>query len=96
VGDAPQQGPAQERIEPLTAQPTPANSEVVISDDKPNTKIPSAKIKLVARTTKPKAAEVTAVNPEAGGLVTAHPKPAKRLNAKDRAKAKMKKSKAGR
>ncbi len=44
------------------------------------------------RRSKPKQAEIIAVNFEAAGgvstgLVTAHPKPAKRLNAKERAKA---------
>jgi hypothetical protein len=44
---------------------------------------------------KPKQAEIVAVNFEAAGgvaagLVTAHPKPAKRLNAKERAKANAK------
>ena len=75
--------PAQARIEPPPAQPKPANSEAVTSDD-----APSALIALAARTTKLNAADATAVTREAAGLVTVRPKPAKRKNAKERAKEK--------
>jgi len=45
-------------------------------------------IELAARTTKPKAAEVTAVPREGDGQVTVRAKPEKRKNAKERAKEK--------
>ena len=84
AGDAPQQGPAQERIEPLPAQPKPANPETAASEVEAKSKI-----------SKPKEAEIIVVNfetagPLSVGLVTAHPKPAKRMNAKERAKARFK------
>jgi hypothetical protein len=82
-GDALFQGPAQEQV--LPAQPKPANPEAAISDD-----APSAVIVLAARTTKPEAAETTAVTREAAGLVMTRPKPEKRKNAKERAKERSK------
>ena len=45
-------------------------------------------IALKARTRKPQAADVTAANRETGGLVTSHPKPEKRKNARERAQDK--------
>ena len=85
-GDASFQGPAQEtdqaQIETLPASPKPTNSEAVISD------APSAVIELAARTT-----EAAAVSRETDGLVMTRPKPEKRLNAKDRAKARRAKGK---
>jgi len=49
---------------------------------------PGVVIALKARTRKPQAADVTAANRETGGLVTSHPKPEKRKNARERAQAK--------
>jgi hypothetical protein len=90
-GDASFQGPAQEQLnEPLPAQPKPTYAEVAIAADGPNTVI-----ELNARSRKPKAMEPTAVAREAGGLVTTRPKPEKRKNAKERAKAKFAKAKDG-
>ena len=62
----------------------PTEAEIAISED-------AAK----PETANPKQAEIIAVNFESAGrvtagLVTAHPKPAKRLNAKQRAKANAK------
>lgn len=45
-------------------------------------------IALEGRTTKPEAAGTTAATRKAGGLVTVRPKPEKRKNFKERAKAK--------
>ena len=47
----------------------------------------------LARNKKPDAADETAAGPETSGLVTVRPKPEKRLNAKERAKAKYKNAK---
>jgi len=80
-GDASFQGPAQEQT--LPAQPKSANLEAAASED-----APSCVIELAVRTTKPEAAEASAVTREAEGLVTVRPKPAKRKNAKERAKEK--------
>ena len=83
-GDASFQGPAQEETLPASPKPTnaekPANAETAVSDVE-------AKFEI----SKPKQAEIIAVNFETAGgvstgLVTAHPKPAKRLNARERAK----------
>ena len=62
----------------------PTQTEIARADD-------AAKLE----TSNPKQAEIIAVNFESAGrvtagLVTAHPKPAKRLNAKQRAKANAK------
>ena len=59
----------------------PTEAEIAISEDEPK-----------LETWNPKQAEIIAVNFESAGgvtagLVTAHPKPAKRLNAKQRANA---------
>ena len=85
-GDASFQGPAQE--ETLPASPKPTQTETTVSDVE-------AKSKIKSEISKPKQAEIIAVNFEtaggvSSGLVTAHPKPAKRLNAKERAKANAK------
>jgi hypothetical protein len=85
-GDASFQGPAQEQIETLPAQPKPTNAET--SED-----APGPVIELAARAKKSEAAEVTAVTRAASGLVMTRPKPEKRLNAKDRAKARREKNK---
>ena len=94
-GDASLQGPAREKdqaqIETLPAQPKPTNpkkpanpeAKTATSADEA-----SAVIELAARTTKPKAAEVTAVPRERDGQVTVRAKPEKRKNAKERAKEK--------
>ncbi|MSP33225.1 MAG: hypothetical protein EXR03_10500 [Pseudolabrys sp.] len=47
-------------------------------------------IELAARTKKRKTADAIDAKPMGAGLVTSHPKPAKRLNAKERAKARFK------
>ena len=90
-GDASFQGPAQERQEtpqadkePLPASPKPANAETAASEVESKSAI-----------AKPKEAEIITVDFESAGhatagLVMAHPKPAKRLNAKERAKANAK------
>jgi hypothetical protein len=87
-GDASFQGPAQEQVLPAQPKPTlaeaPGKPEAAISDVAAKSEI-----------SKPKQAEIIAVNFETAssvttGLVTAHPKPAKRLNAKERAKANAK------
>ena len=106
-GDASFQGPAQEhdQAQALPAQPKPTHAEKPTYAEKPtNAEKPanpeavtcadaaSSVIELKARTTKAKTAVVPAVNRETGGLVTAHPKPAKRLNAKERAKEKYAKN----
>jgi hypothetical protein len=95
-GDASLQGPAQEEIETLPAQPKPTQEPT----NKPtNAAAPAetepkisagAVIELKSRIRKPKAADATAVAAEGRQLATAHPKPEKRLNAKERARAKFK------
>ncbi|MEX0751411.1 MAG: hypothetical protein WD073_00600 [Xanthobacteraceae bacterium] len=82
-GDASFQGPAQEQIETLPEQPKPTHAEVAVSDDAPGSVIE-------LHTAKSAAADTTPVTRAASGLVTTRPKPAKRLNAKERAKAKFK------
>ncbi|MBI2716117.1 MAG: hypothetical protein HYX37_16920 [Rhizobiales bacterium] len=82
-GDASFQGPAQEQIETLPAQPKPTKPETATSDG-----AASSVIALAARTTKREAAEATAVARAAEGRVTVRPKPEKRKNAKERAKEK--------
>jgi len=52
-------------------------------------------IELAARTKKRKTADVIDAKPVGAGLATAHPKPAKRLNAKERAKEKYAKERTG-
>ena len=90
-GDASNQGPAQERLTPLLAQPKPTNAEKPANPEAAVSEVePSTVIELKARTTKREAAEVTAVTREAAGLVTVRPKPEKRKNAKERAKEKAK------
>jgi len=83
-GDALNLGPAQERLEPLPEQPKPTYADAVTTSDG----APSPVIELAARTTKPEAAEATAVTREADGLVMTHPKPEKRKNARERARDK--------
>jgi hypothetical protein len=70
-------------VQVLPAQPKPAkpDDETATSED-----VPSSVIELVARTTKPKATEVTPLEGE--GRVIVRPKPEKRKNAKERAKEK--------
>src|SRR5665647_2492635 len=90
-GDASFQGPAQEQDQAhaLPAQPKPTHAEKLATPEAvTSADAASSVIELKARTTKAKTAAVPAVNRETGGLVTAHPKPAKRLNAKERAKEK--------
>jgi hypothetical protein len=103
-GDASIQGPAQERQdtpqadeEPQPAQPKPAHSDVefetataaspAIASAMPNDE-PAAVIAFADRLNKTDAAQARAVSSETGGLVTTHPKPAKRKNARERAKEK--------
>ena len=67
-----------------TKSEKPAKAEIAISEDEPR-----------LETRNPKQAEIIAVNFESAGgvtagLVTAHPKPAKRMNAKQRAQEKYK------
>jgi hypothetical protein len=83
VGDALQQGPAQERTLPAQPKPAKPDSDTATSED-----VPSSVIELAAVTTKLKAAEVAAVPREVDGLVTVRPKPERRKNAKARAKEK--------
>jgi hypothetical protein len=80
------QEPAQARVDPLPVSPKPANAETEISSSGDE---PSSVIELEGRTTKPEAADTTAVTRKADGLVTVRPKPEKRKNAKERAKAKF-------
>jgi hypothetical protein len=93
-GDASLQGPAQEIIETIPAQPKPTKeptNKLNKAGDvaKPEASIAAgAVIDLKSRMRKPKAADVSAVAADAGALATAHPKPEKRKNAKERAKAK--------
>jgi len=96
-GDASFQGPAQE--EALSAQPKSTNQEPIQADvpaqvdiDAVNAALSSV-VELKARMTKPKAADHAAVTRETGSLVTVRAKPEKRLNAKDRAKARRTKNK---
>jgi hypothetical protein len=84
AGDAPQQGPAQERLNaPQPGQPKPANPEfeTANTDD-----AAGAVIALGARRSAKREADAAA--PETAGLVTVRPKPEKRKNAKERAKEK--------
>lgn len=81
AGDAPLQGPAQEEVSP--AQPRPAYAE---------TERDAAPVIELARVAKAETAETgTGAN---GALVMTRPKPEKRKNAKDRAKAKFAKDDA--
>ncbi len=93
AGDAPQQGSAQEPIEALAAQPKPANK----TTHKPanakrqthaETAVPDATGPVIelARASKPAAAQT---GMRENGLVMTRPKPEKRKNAKERAKAKF-------
>ena len=78
-----------------TNEPTQAETPLQAGETtNPETAISAVKEKSKRKSerSKPKQAEIIAVNFEAAGgvstgLVTAHPKPAKRLNAKERAKA---------
>jgi len=92
-GDASFQGPAQEtdqaQNETLPAQPKPTHAEMPANAE--------AVSEVESKPAKPKAkeAEIITVDFESAGqqtagLVTAHPKPAKRLNARERAKANAK------
>jgi hypothetical protein len=86
AGDAPSQGPAREEV--LSASPKSANPEKsanaanAISNGAPVIELASAKSKTVEAETR-----------ETGDLVTTRPKPEKRKNAKERAKAKFSKDK---
>jgi hypothetical protein len=97
-GDASLQGPAQEEVLPAspkstnkpTNKPTqelPINLETATNTDDASSTV----IALAARFMKPEGDETNAR--EAGGLVTVRAKPEKRLNAKDRAKARREKNK---
>ena len=79
AGDAPQQGPAREPTETLPAQPRPANKLSALSEAEAQ---PSDPVVVLAGRPAP-----------ATGLVTVRPKPEKRKNAKERAKAKFAKDK---
>jgi hypothetical protein len=85
---------AEEIIETIPAQPKPTKeptNKLNKAGDvaKPEASIAAgAVIDLKSRMRKPKAADVSAVAADAGALATAHPKPEKRKNAKERAKAK--------
>jgi hypothetical protein len=85
VGDAPKQGPAREEVlsaSPKSANPEkPANAASAISNGAPVIELASAKSKAVEAETR-----------ETGDLVTTRPKPEKRKNAKERAKAKFSKA----
>jgi hypothetical protein len=80
AGDAPSQGPAREEV--LSAQPKSANPDKP-ANSKPND-AKSAPVIELARAVKSEAAEAREAN-----LVTSRPKPEKRKNAKERAKAKF-------
>jgi hypothetical protein len=86
VGDAPKQGPAREEVlsaSPKSANPEkPANAASAIFNGAPVIELASAKSKAVEAETR-----------ETGDLVTTRPKPEKRKNAKERAKAKFSKDK---
>jgi hypothetical protein len=82
-GDASYQGPAQERLLPLPEQPKPANPETAVSEN-----ASGSVIELAVRIKKPNAADATAATPDTDGLVIVRSKPAKRKNAKERAKEK--------
>ena len=91
-GDASLQGPAQEEV--LSVLPKSANE---ISTNEVSTKLETATntddgtvIPLVARIAKPETEET---KHETSGLVMTRPKPEKRLNAQQRAKAKREKDK---
>jgi hypothetical protein len=99
-GDASFQGPAQEdtqaQIEALPAQPKPANSEPAAADQSGSAdNEPGAVIALAARMEKADAARVSAAPAGRGGLVTVQPKPAKRKNARERAREKYAKGSNG-
>jgi hypothetical protein len=85
AGDAPQQGPAQE--ETLPASPKPTNAKTETADA-----TLGSVIELAARITKPEVVEAN--TREFFDLVTVRAKPEKRLNAKDRAKARRAKDKS--
>jgi hypothetical protein len=92
-GDALSQGPAQEQLnQPLSEQPKSTNAKEPTYPEVPTNSEtatePGVVIALKARTRKPQAADVTAANRETGGLVTSHPKPEKRKNARERAREK--------
>jgi hypothetical protein len=76
-GDASFQGPAQEEV--LSAQPKPTHSEANMA---------SSVIELTARIAKPETNETAR---RTQGFVTVRPKPEKRLNAKERLKARRQK-----
>ncbi len=80
-------------IEPLPAQPKPTNAEEPTNFDARTNSEQRGDRACTARSKKPEATEPTAVAREAGGLVTTRPKPEKRKNAKERAKAKYAKDK---
>jgi hypothetical protein len=91
-GDASLQGPAQEPIETLPELPKPTNpietataarADVTESVAEQETNAASASI-IVLRPNQPE------IDSEAAGIALAHPKPEKRLNAKQRAQAKLK------
>jgi hypothetical protein len=97
-GDASFQGPARKEV--LSAQPKPTHAEETApakaTASEPGVLSPA--IALAARIAKPETAEATAtksaIKRETGALVTVRAKPEKRLNAKDRAKARRGKGKA--
>jgi hypothetical protein len=80
-GDASFQGPAQDKELPALPKPTNSDAEVAVSEV-----APSSVIELATRTTKLKAAEVTAAPRGGEGQVTVRAKPEKRKNAQERAK----------
>ena len=86
AGDAPQQGPAQERLNaPRPGQPKPANPEIeaAISADAAGSVIALG----ARRNARSEGGEAAS---ETGGRVTVRPKPEKRKNAKERAQQKAK------
>ena len=89
VGDAPQQGPAQQRKVPLAAQPKSANANKSANAETAASDAANPVIEL-ARASKTEAAQTVTRD---SGLVMTRPKPEKRKNAKERAKAKFAKAK---
>ena len=90
-GDASLQGPAQEKELPASPKPTQADAAIFAGEPSGESSgEPSVVIALAARLAKPEATNEIAVARETSGLVTVRAKPAKRLNAKERAKANAK------
>ena len=89
-GDASLQGPAQEKELPASPKPTQADAAIFAGEPSGESSGEPSVIALAAKLAKPEAANEIAVARETSGLVTVRAKPAKRLNAKERAKANAK------